>query len=64
MSHLVPGAGEGSQLELAMGTEKFGMLHRRLDALQEKHGYRCIHWGITHPLQREVRHEDRGEAEE
>jgi DNA polymerase-4 len=58
-SHLVPGAGEGSQLELTMVPEKLGTLHRRLDALQEKHGYRCIHWGITHPLHRELRQSDR-----
>jgi DNA polymerase IV len=53
VSHLSPAAGEGSQLELGVATsEKLGVLHNRLDVLQEKHGYRTIHWGITHPLER------------
>jgi hypothetical protein len=53
VSHLSPAAGEGSQLELGVATsEKLGVLHNRLDVLQEKHGYGTIHWGITHPLDR------------
>jgi DNA polymerase-4 len=67
-SHLVPGGGEGSQMELAAAEkEKRGTLHQRVDVLQEKHGYRCIHWGITHPLHWELRRsdrEDRNEREE
>jgi DNA polymerase-4 len=53
VSHLAPSEGEGSQLDLdVIPSQKLGMLHSRLDALQEKHGYGCIHWGITHSLRR------------
>jgi DNA polymerase-4 len=53
VSHLVPAEGEGSQLDLdVVPSQKLGVLHSRLDALQEKHGYGCIHWGITHSLRR------------
>ena len=47
-------AGEpGSQMELGVTrAEKFGELHRRLDALQMKHGYTSIRWGITYTLER------------
>ncbi len=52
VSHL-SSAGEEGQMNLALlPLERLGNLHCRLDALQEKHGYRCIHWGITHLLQR------------
>jgi hypothetical protein len=30
--------------------EKIDRLHHRLDALQTKHGYRSIQWGITYAL--------------
>jgi len=57
-SHLSPLEGEGSQMALGVaGSEKLGMLHRRLDALQEKHGEECIHWGITHALGRSKQRE-------
>jgi DNA polymerase IV len=53
VAHLLPAEGEGSQMDLGIvPSEKLGTLHRRLDALQEKHGYGCIHWGITHALRR------------
>jgi hypothetical protein len=53
VSHLSPAEGVGSQMNLGMGpSEKLDLLHWRLDALQEKHGYGSIHWGITHSLRR------------
>jgi DNA polymerase-4 len=53
VSHLLPATGEGSQMELGVvASEKLGVLYNRLDVLQEKHGYRTIHWGITHTLDR------------
>jgi DNA polymerase-4 len=52
-SHLSPEEGEGSQLALDVtASGKLGTLHRRLDALQEKHGEKCVHWGIIHVLGR------------
>ena len=52
-SRLSPAEGAGSQMNLGMGpSEKLDLLHWRLDALQEKHGYGSIHWGITHSLRR------------
>lgn len=51
VSHLTPE--EGTQMELEILTpDRRGTLHRRLDELQEKHGYGSIHWGITHSLRR------------
>lgn len=59
-SHLSPVEGEGSQMELGVAaSEKLDLLHRRLDALQEKHGEECIHWGIIHALGRS-RHREKG----
>ncbi|HMK39141.1 MAG TPA: hypothetical protein VK569_07350, partial [Bacteroidota bacterium] len=41
-------AAEGAQLDLGVtGTEKFSILHRRLDGLQVRYGYGSIRWGIT-----------------
>jgi DNA polymerase-4 len=58
VSHLVPT--EGTQMALGMDTsERREALHQRLDALQEKHGYRSIHWGITHALKERNRGETR-----
>jgi DNA polymerase-4 len=52
-SHLSPAEGEGSQLALGVAASgKLGTLHRQLDALQEKHGEKCVHWGIIHTLGR------------
>lgn len=52
-SHLSPAEGEGSQTVLGVAvSEKLAVLHRKLDALQEKHGEECVHWGITHALER------------
>jgi DNA polymerase-4 len=52
-SHLSPVEGAGSQMTLGVATsEKLGVLHRQLDALQEKHGEKCIHWGIIHAVGR------------
>jgi DNA polymerase-4 len=52
-SHLSPAEGEGSQLALDVAASgKLGMLHRQLDALQEKHGEKCVHWGIIRALGR------------
>jgi DNA polymerase-4 len=51
VSHLAPE--EGTQMELGiLPPDRRGALHRRLDELQEKHGYGSIHWGITHALRR------------
>jgi DNA polymerase-4 len=51
VSHL--STGEGEQMELDMlPPDRRETLHRRLDALQDKHGYGAIHWGITHSLRR------------
>jgi DNA polymerase-4 len=51
VSHL--SSAEGGQLELEiLPSDRREALHRRLDALQEKHGYGSIHWGITHSLRR------------
>jgi DNA polymerase-4 len=53
VSRLLPADGGGSQMELGVvASEKLGVLHNRLDVLQEKHGYQAIHWGITHTLDR------------
>jgi len=42
----------GGQMELGVkNSEKLGRLHSRLDALQEKHGYKSIQWGIAYALQ-------------
>lgn len=42
------------QLQLDMGrSEKRSQLHVRLDALQKKHGYSAIQWGITSALQKQ-----------
>ncbi len=55
-SRLSPAEGEGSQMALGVAaSEKLGVLHRRLDGLQEKHGEECVHWGITHVLERSGR---------
>ena len=51
VSHLIADA--GGQMELDMlPPDRRETLHRRLDALQDKHGYGAIHWGITHSLRR------------
>ncbi len=50
-SRLSPAEGEGSQMALDVAaSEKLDLLHRRLDALQEKHGEKCVQWGIMHAL--------------
>lgn len=42
----------GEQMELGVkNSEKLGRLHSRLDALQEKYGYKSIQWGIAYALQ-------------
>lgn len=41
----------GAQMELGVkNSDKLGRLHSRLDALQEKHGYKSIQWGIAYAL--------------
>lgn len=43
----------GGQLELGIDPpDKRLELHRKLDALQDKHGYHAIQWGITYGLRR------------
>ncbi len=45
-------------MELAVTkVEKRSVLHERLDALQKKHGYASIRWGITYSLERVERTE-------
>lgn len=50
VSHLLPDGTEG-QLELGVNRlTAFSALHRKIDTLQEKYGYRTIQWGITYAL--------------
>jgi DNA polymerase-4 len=61
VSHLVPGEQSRNQMELAViNSEKLSRLHQRLDALQEKHGYTSIQWGITHALSATYKSDDDG----
>lgn len=48
------------QMQFETKLEQRERLHRRLDALQTKHGYRSIHWGITHALRSTFRTGDDG----
>jgi len=51
VSHLVPAGGATGELEFGRrSSERLQHLHRRLDALQQKHGYQSIQWGITYAL--------------
>ena len=49
VSHLSDADTMQMQLDVAQ-SERRNRLHTRLDALQEKHGYNTIQWGITHVL--------------
>lgn len=49
VSHLSDVNTMQTQLDVAQ-LEKRSRLHARLDALQKKHGYNAIQWGITHEL--------------
>lgn len=49
VSHLSDAHTMQLQLDIG-GSEKRSRLHTRLDALQEKHGYTAIQWGITRTL--------------
>jgi DNA polymerase-4 len=51
VSHLVPAGDATGELEFGRrSSERLRHLHRKLDALQEKHGYQSIQWGITYAL--------------
>lgn len=53
VSHLSGGAERNAQMVLGVvRSEQCEDLHRRLDALQSKHGYAAIQWGITYALHR------------
>lgn len=49
VSHLSDANTMQTQLDVAQA-EKWSRLHAKLDALQKKHGYNAIQWGITHEL--------------
>jgi DNA polymerase-4 len=51
VSHLTGSGNMQMQLDAAQA-EKRTRLHARMDALQQKHGYNAIQWGITHTLHR------------
>lgn len=45
--------GSEQQMELPLTrSQQCALLHRRLDALQEKHGYNSVQWGIAYKLQK------------
>jgi hypothetical protein len=51
VSHLMPAGDVTGELEFGRrSSERLQHLHRRLDALQQKHGYQSIQWGITYAL--------------
>ena len=57
VSNLVPL--EGQQLMLdTVRTERLEPLHRRIDALQERYGYRSVRWGIAAGEEREPQREE------
>ncbi len=61
VSHLSASGQAGSQTVLDIAaSEKLSALHRRLDALQAKYGYRSIQWGITYALHETFREDDEG----
>jgi len=61
VSHLSGGKQEGAQMVLGVVQgERLAALHRRVDALQEKHGYATIQWGITYALRKTARASDNG----
>lgn len=52
---------DNAQLTLGVNhAEQRDALHRRLDALQTKHGYTSIQWGITHMLRETYRADTEG----
>ena len=54
-------AAADAQLALPVtGMERRALLHSRLDALQEKHGYAAVQWGITSVLRERFRADDDG----
>jgi DNA polymerase-4 len=59
VSHLSDASGMQMQFDV-MQSEKREQLHRRLDALQEKHGYRSIQWGITYTLRKQFEGNEEG----
>jgi DNA polymerase-4 len=61
VSHLSGGEDGGAQMVLGVvPAERFAALHRRLDALQAKHGYATIQWGITYALRKTAAANDDG----
>jgi DNA polymerase IV len=54
-------AADRAQMQLdPVKSERSEQLHRRLDALQAKHGYTSIQWGITYVLHETFRSTDNG----
>jgi len=52
VSHLCAREDVAGQMDLGLTrSASLSMLHRRLDTLQEKHGYHAVQWGITSMLQ-------------